>query len=201
MVIELRQYTLRPGARDVLFELFDRALAEGQEAVGIRMIGWFRDLDDPNNFVWLRAFSDMAARAQALEAFYGGPVWAEHRNDANATMIDSDNVLLLRPAGGSVDALRNRRELVASIHAFPAPVTTPKSSASSASTDRPGRRSSPTRARTTSPRCLCGKASTSSSGSPTGRILARTRRCGCRPEPEVYLHLSGAAQSNAEGGE
>jgi hypothetical protein len=122
MIVELRQYALRPGQRDVLIELFDRALAEGQEAVGIRMIGWFRDLDDPNNFVWLRAFSDMAARAQALGAFYGGPVWAEHRNDANATMIDSDNVLLLRPAGGSVDALRNRQELVASIHAFPAPV-------------------------------------------------------------------------------
>jgi quinol monooxygenase YgiN len=122
MVVELRQYTLRPGQRDVLIELFDRALAEGQEVVGIRLIGWFRDLDDPNNFVWLRAFPDMAARARALEAFYGGPVWAEHRNEANATMIDSGNVLLLRPAGGSIDALRNRPELVASIHSFSEPV-------------------------------------------------------------------------------
>jgi heme-degrading monooxygenase HmoA len=51
MIVELRQYALRPGQRDVLIELFDRALAEGQEAVGIRKIGWFRDLDDPNNFV------------------------------------------------------------------------------------------------------------------------------------------------------
>ncbi len=30
--------------------------------------------------------------------FYGGPVWKAHREAANATMIDSDNVLLLRPA-------------------------------------------------------------------------------------------------------
>ena len=28
-------------------------------------------------------------------AFYGGPVWQAHRNEANATMVDSDNVLLL----------------------------------------------------------------------------------------------------------
>jgi hypothetical protein len=122
MIVELRQYKLRPGQRDVLIELFDRVLGEGQEAVGIKMIGWYRDLDDPSNFVWLRAFSDMAARARALGAFYGGPVWAEHRNEANATMIDSENVLLLRPAGGSVAALRNRPELVASIHSFSEPV-------------------------------------------------------------------------------
>jgi NIPSNAP len=123
MVVELRQYTLRPRKWEVLAELFERALAEGQEAVGMKVIGWFRDLDDPNNFVWLRAFPDMAQRALALEAFYGGPVWAEHRNDANATMIDSDNVLLLRPAGGSVDALGNRPEpIVASIHQLPEPV-------------------------------------------------------------------------------
>jgi CBS domain-containing protein len=30
-------------------------------------------------------------------AFYGGPVWAAHRDKANDTMIDSDDVLLLRP--------------------------------------------------------------------------------------------------------
>jgi hypothetical protein len=41
----------------------------------------------------------MTTRARALEAFYDGPVWAQHRDVANATMIDSDNVLLLRPAG------------------------------------------------------------------------------------------------------
>lgn len=40
----------------------------------------------------------MAQRAKGLAAFYGGPVWRKHRDAANATMIDSDDVLLLRPA-------------------------------------------------------------------------------------------------------
>jgi hypothetical protein len=31
-VVELRQYTLRPGQRDVLIDLFDRELVESQEA-------------------------------------------------------------------------------------------------------------------------------------------------------------------------
>lgn len=97
-IVELRQYTLHAGRRDELIELFDHEFVETQEAVGIQVIGQFRDLDDPNQFVWLRGFNDMAARAQSLSAFYGGPVWKTHRDAANATMIDSGNVLLLRLA-------------------------------------------------------------------------------------------------------
>ena len=63
----------------------------------MKIIGQFRDLDDPDAFVWLRGFPDMHARHRALTAFYDGPVWGEHRNAANVTMIDSDDVLLLHP--------------------------------------------------------------------------------------------------------
>jgi len=82
----------------VLIELFEREFVESQEAAGMDVVGTFRDADDPNRFVWLRRFPDMESRAQSLANFYGGPVWKAHREAANATMIDSDNVLLLRPA-------------------------------------------------------------------------------------------------------
>ena len=100
-VVELRQYTLRPGQREVLVELFDRELVEPQEAVGIELVGQFRDLDRPDRFVWLRGFPDMESRRRSLEAFYGGPVWRAHATAANATMLDVDDVLLLRPAASS----------------------------------------------------------------------------------------------------
>jgi hypothetical protein len=107
-VLELRQYTLHPGRRDELIELFDREFVETQEAVGARVLGQFRDRDDQDRFVWLRGFADMATRGEALAAFYGGPVWREHRAAANATMIDSDDVLLLRPVSGLDLAGRTR---------------------------------------------------------------------------------------------
>lgn len=97
-VIELRQYTLHPGRRDELIELFEREFIESQRACGMQLLGQFHDLDDADRFVWLRGFAGMPQRAQALADFYGGPVWQMHRNAANATMIDSDNVLLLRPS-------------------------------------------------------------------------------------------------------
>ncbi len=98
-VFELRQYTLRPGRRDALVALFDTTFVAPQDAVGAHVVGQFRDLDDPDRFVWLRGFESMASRVEALTTFYDGPVWRAHREAANATMRDSDNVLLLRPFG------------------------------------------------------------------------------------------------------
>jgi hypothetical protein len=98
-IVELRQYTLRPGRRDDLIGLFETELIAPQEAAGMALVGQFRDVDNPDRFVWLRGFPDMRARAAALRRFYQGPAWRQHAGQANATMIDSDDVLLLRPAG------------------------------------------------------------------------------------------------------
>ncbi|HEY1175222.1 MAG TPA: NIPSNAP family protein [Phytomonospora sp.] len=132
-VYELRRYTLHPGRRDELIELFDREFVESQEEVGAVLPGQFRDLGDPDRFVWLRGFADMAARLKALTDFYAGPVWKANSRAANATMIDSDDVLLLRPsrpgsgfpAGGErppVGAAAPGSVLVATIHHRDTPV-------------------------------------------------------------------------------
>jgi hypothetical protein len=96
-VVELRQYTLRPGKRDDLIDLFDEHFVESQEAVGMTVIGQFRDRRRPDRFVWLRGFPDMESRHASLEAFYGGPVWAARAAAANDTMLAWDDVLLLKP--------------------------------------------------------------------------------------------------------
>ena len=77
----------------------------------------------------------MPSRAQALKHFYGGPVWKAHGEAANASMIDSDNVLLLHPATPTSGFSFGNRErprmgsnetrnelIVATIYYFDAPV-------------------------------------------------------------------------------
>jgi NIPSNAP len=96
-IVELRQYLLHRGRRDELIELFDREFVETKEALGIRVIGQFRDVDRVNHFVWLRGFSDHDARRDALTSFYSGPVWRKHGSAAAATMIDSGDVHQLGP--------------------------------------------------------------------------------------------------------
>ena len=68
-IVELRRYTLHPGRRDDLISPFETHFLESQELCGMKIIGQFRDIDDPDAFVWLRGFGDMQARHQALTAF------------------------------------------------------------------------------------------------------------------------------------
>ncbi|QQP94805.1 NIPSNAP family protein [Lysobacter enzymogenes] len=97
-VIELRRYLMRPGRRDDLIELFEREFVESQEAVGMHVIGQFRELDAADRYTWVRGFPSHALRAESLQGFYGGPTWRAHRDAANATLLDNDDVRLLKPA-------------------------------------------------------------------------------------------------------
>jgi quinol monooxygenase YgiN len=96
-VVELRRYTLHPGRRDELIDLFEREFVHSQERAGICLLGLFRDDAADDQFVWFRGFRSMRQRLGALTEFYGGATWAAQRDAANATMVDSDDVLLLRP--------------------------------------------------------------------------------------------------------
>lgn len=96
-LFELRRYRLKPGAFEDLLTLFEREFVHTQQAVGIDVPAIYRDIDDPNAFVWLRSFEHIDARAQALASFYTGEVWQRFGAAANATMINSDNVFLLAP--------------------------------------------------------------------------------------------------------
>lgn len=116
MIYELRRYTLHPGRRDTLITLFEREFVESQEAAGMRVVGTFREPDAPDMFTWLRAFPDMETRRAALEAFYDGPVWKAHRDAANATLIDSDDVLLLHPAGPPLPTVERAAEPSAALY-------------------------------------------------------------------------------------
>src|SRR5258708_39897259 len=90
-VIQLRQYTLRGGRREELINLFEREFIQSQETIGAHVLGIFRDLDDPDRFVWMRGFQDMPRRHAALQVFYTGPVWRADRLAANSKNRDSDN--------------------------------------------------------------------------------------------------------------
>lgn len=100
-VFELRRYRLQPGQRETLIDLFEREFVETQEDAGMALHGFYRDTGDPDAFVWMRSFPGMEQRTQALADIYGGDVWEKWAAEANATMLNSDNVLLLRSARGT----------------------------------------------------------------------------------------------------
>lgn len=96
-VIELRRYTIAPGGRQQFARYFETWFPEAFQQLGALAIGHFFERERADHFTWLRGFRDMPARATVNHAFYGGPVWQEHKAAINRLIVDSDDVLLLRP--------------------------------------------------------------------------------------------------------
>jgi len=96
-VVELRRYTIMDGERDRFARYFEAFFPEAIQQTGAIVAGQFLERDRPSAFTWIRGFRDLEDRARANAALYYGAVWNEHRTRMNRLMIDSDDVLLLRP--------------------------------------------------------------------------------------------------------
>ena len=98
MIIDLRDYTLKPNDRDHFIERCETLIFPEQKRLGATILGTFCDADNPNSVVWLRAMPDMAERKRILTAFYkNGEVWKANRREVNSWIVDSDHVLLVKP--------------------------------------------------------------------------------------------------------
>jgi hypothetical protein len=103
--VELRNYETQPGQRDTLIAMFEAHFLDVYQAAGAAIVGTFRNLDDPNRWVWLRQFPSNATRATALSGFYGSARWQKLRGPAKATIRDvSDALLLVGPQGQPIRA-------------------------------------------------------------------------------------------------
>jgi hypothetical protein len=98
-VIELRDYLIRDGMTGDFARYFEEHFLFSQRETGMHVLGQFEVVGAPNRFVWIRGFEDMATRRRGLDGFYGGPFWQARRAEANAMIVDSDAVHLLRPFG------------------------------------------------------------------------------------------------------
>jgi hypothetical protein len=96
-VIEFRRYTIKEGEREHFAEYFESYFPEAFQQMGAIAFGQFFERKNPAMFTWMRGFKNTDARAVINASFYYGPLWREHAFTMNSLMVDSDNVLLLRP--------------------------------------------------------------------------------------------------------
>lgn len=95
-LFELRSYAAHPGQRDTLIDMFESIFLDAYQASGARILGTFRALDDPDRWVWIRAFANAASRGQVLRDFYAGEVWKRHAAACNNLIADVAAAILLR---------------------------------------------------------------------------------------------------------
>jgi hypothetical protein len=95
--IEFRRYIIKPGEREHFAQYFESYFPEAFQQLGAIAAGSFLERKNQSGFTWIRGFHTIDNRAVANAEFYYGSVWKEHKKTLNDLMIDSDNVMLLRP--------------------------------------------------------------------------------------------------------
>lgn len=111
MIIDLRNYTLKPHTRDKFIDRCEEIIFPEQKRLGATILGIFCEADNPNKIIWLRAMPDMAERKRILTAFYSkGEVWKTNRREVNSWIVDSDNVLLVKPVSDLMTSTTNTND-------------------------------------------------------------------------------------------
>ena len=75
MIVEVRTYTIVPGVRQQFLDLFETRTRPLQQLLGIQVFGPWLDIENPDRFVWLRAFPSWEERERMKLALYEGSEW------------------------------------------------------------------------------------------------------------------------------
>ena len=99
-LIEMRTYWTKPGRRADFLRIFREKVMPAHEALGMRIIGPFLAVDDPEVFFWMRGFPDPAGREAMKSAFYAGPLWTEDLEKTLFPLLDRYEVVLVEDGAG-----------------------------------------------------------------------------------------------------
>ena len=107
MIVEVRSYRIKPGRRAEFVEFFETRAVPALREHGMKVLGPLLDVENPNKFVWLRAFPSLEERDRMKEAFYEGELWKRELESIAMPMLDSYDVILCETTPGCVfDAAR-----------------------------------------------------------------------------------------------
>ena len=102
MIVEVRSYRIKPGRRAEFVQMFETRAVPALRTHGMKVVGPFLDVENPNKFVWLRFFPSLKERDRMKDAFYEGELWKSELEGIAMPMIDSYDVTLCETSPGCV---------------------------------------------------------------------------------------------------
>lgn len=103
MLIELRSYTVKHGCRAAFLETFKQRTIPAMRETGMAIFGPLLDLEKPDVFHWLRAFSSSNERDRIKCAFYDGPAWKNELEAIVMPMLESYTAVLTEVPDGFIN--------------------------------------------------------------------------------------------------
>jgi hypothetical protein len=95
MVIEMRTYKLRPGKRTEFLDIFRTRSIPAHAEIGMKILGPFLSVDDPDVFFFMRGFPDINLREPMKARFYEGELWKRELEPVLMPMIEKYDVVLV----------------------------------------------------------------------------------------------------------
>jgi NIPSNAP len=100
MIIEMRTYKTKPGKRTEFLEVFRSKSVPAHNEIGMKILGPFKSLEDPDTFFFMRGFPDLASREPMKARFYEGDMWKSELENLLMPMLEKwDAVLVEDPEG------------------------------------------------------------------------------------------------------
>lgn len=95
MVIEMRTYKLKPGKRTEFLHIFRTRSVPAHAEIGMKILGPFLSVEDPDVFFFMRGFPDINLRESMKAKFYEGELWKRELEHALMPMIEKYDVVLV----------------------------------------------------------------------------------------------------------
>jgi ketosteroid isomerase-like protein len=105
-VVEIRVYTLKPGARERFHQLFLRESLPMLRRRRVDVVAYGPSLHDANSYFLVRAFASLDDRTRSEEAFYESREWTDGPRDAVLAAIESYSTAVVDVDAATLGALR-----------------------------------------------------------------------------------------------
>jgi hypothetical protein len=102
MVIEMRTYKTKPGKRSHFLEIFRSKSMPAHAEIGMKILGPFLSIEDPDTFFFMRGFPDVSSREPMKAKFYEGDLWKRELEALLMPMLDTYDVVLVEDPEGQV---------------------------------------------------------------------------------------------------
>lgn len=95
MIVEMRTYKLKPGMRTRFLEIFRTKSMPAHAEIGMKILGPFLSVEDPDTFFFMRGFPDIESREPMKAKFYEGKLWKNELENVLMPMIEKYDVVLV----------------------------------------------------------------------------------------------------------
>lgn len=75
MIVEMRTYKTKPGMRSHFLEILRTKSIPVHIEIGMKILGPFLSVEDPDTFFFMRGFPDKESREPMKAKFYEGELW------------------------------------------------------------------------------------------------------------------------------